>query len=182
MSRPANVSNYTERRRSFPTEALVLTRSGSDDGPVPHIVFEPLERERIQSVAAELEVTVDEFFADARTHLSDEQWVLLVDYARCCLRRALEIGSMLHAVVDEAAPTTPYLGRGRSSFVKAALGQWRDCFSPLPEIWRLAPVFEKVPGGEQRVKSEWAVLEVMAANRMFGAFEEEYTTFFRSTH
>lgn len=90
---------------------------------------------------------------------------------------------MLHAVVDQAASATePYAGRGRSAFVRMALEQWRDCFSPLPEIWELATLCEKIPGGEQRLKAEIAVLEVMAANRMFGAFDEEYESFFRSTH
>ena len=153
---------------------------GPDDSGVPQIVFTPAERERIAAITAELGATAAGFFADARPLLSDEEWSVLMTYSRSCITRALEIGSMLHAVVDEAATATPYAGRGRSAFVKAALEQWRDCFSPVPEIWRLAGVCQKVPRGERRVEGDVAVLEVMAANRMFGNFEREYETFFRS--
>ena len=102
-----------------------------------------------------------------------------MEYAGACVRRALEVGSLLHAVVKETDPPTPYPGRGRSAFVKAALEHWRDCFAPIPDVWRLAGLCQKVPGGEQRVKAEITVLEVMAADRMFGAFDEEYAAFFR---
>lgn len=151
-------------------------------GRVPEIVFSPSEREQLEALAAELGDSAREFFVDVRPHLSDAEWELLHRYTASCVRRALEIGSMLHAVVDQAASATePYAGRGRSAFVRMALGQWRDCFSPLPDAWRLAEVCEKVPGGEKRVQADVAVLEVMAANRMFGAFDEEYESFFRST-
>lgn len=155
---------------------------GSNDWGVPQIVFTVAERERIEGIAVELDATAADFFADARPHLSDEQWLVLMAYSRSCVERALEIGSMLHAIVDEAAAAIPYTGRGRSAFVKAALEGWRDCFSPVPEIWRLADVCQKVPRGERRVESDVAVLEVMAANRMFGNFDQEYETFFRPAH
>ena len=146
---------------------------------MPQIVFSPCERQQIDAVAAELETTAREFFADARPCLSEEQWLLLQGYSRACVRRALEIGSMLHAIVDETPSSTPYRGRGRTAFVKASIEAWRDCFAPLPEIWKLAALCEKVPGGEQRVLGDVAVLEVMAANRMFSNFEDELATFFR---
>lgn len=155
---------------------------GSDDWGVPQIVFSPDERDQISAIASQLDATAVDFFADARPHLSDEEWLVLMAYSRSCVERGLEIGSMLHAIVDEAAGAIPYPGRGRAAFVKAALEQWRDCFSPVPEIWRLAGVCQKVAGGERRVESDVAVLEVMAANRMFGNFDQEYETFFRSAH
>lgn len=143
------------------------------------IVFTSAEKERIAVVALELETTAREFFDDVRCDLSEDEWLLLMNYARACVRRALEIGTLLHALVDEAAAVTPYPGRGRAAFVKGALEQWRDCFSPVPEVWRLAAVCHKVPGGEQRLHAEVTVLEVMAADRMFGNFDAEYQAFFR---
>lgn len=150
------------------------------DCSVPRIVFTPCELERIDAIAAELEYTAKDFFADARPALSEEQWLLLNDYTRACVRRALEIGSMLHAIVDASPCAISYQGRGRAAFVKAGLETWRDCFAPVPEIWKLAALCDKIPGGEQRVMGDVAVLEVMAANRMFSTFEDEFATFFRA--
>jgi hypothetical protein len=58
-------------------------------------------------------------------------------------------------------------------FVRESLAAWRDAFAPVPQIWRLAPVLEIVPGGEERVLADVATLEVMAANRMFRSLDEQ---------
>lgn len=158
---------------------LVQAPAPFHDWCVAQIVFSSAEKERITEVSLELETTATEFFHDAQPCLSEDEWSLLIGYARACVRRALEIGSLLHALVDGAAPVTAYPGRGRAAFVKGALEKWRDCFSPVPDVWRLAAVCHKVPGGEQRVKAEVTVLETMAADRMFGTFDREYEAFFR---
>lgn len=136
------------------------------------------ERGRLEAVASELDLVTDEFLFDARDSLEPEQWELLLDYARACVRRVLEVGVMLHGVVDANCTRIEYPGRGREVFVRDALAAWRDAFAPLPDVWRLAPVFEAVPGGERRVLADIATLEVMALNRMFGALDAECAEFF----
>lgn len=139
------------------------------------------EKRRIEAIARELESCIVDFFADARESLSDEEWELLVGYARGCVRRTLEVGLVLHAGAESIEGChTAYPGRGRDSFVQAALELWRDCYSPVPEIWRLAPVMHSVTGGEQRVRNDISVLEVMASNRMFRSLDDEYSSFFES--
>ena len=130
------------------------------------------ERERIDAAAAEVDGAIGEFFEDARPALSCEEWETLLAYARACVRRALEIGTMLHGVVDSQCPNAiPYPGRGREVFLREGLAAWRDSFAPLPQVWRLAPVMERVPGGEKRFLADVATLEVMAANRAFGSLD-----------
>jgi hypothetical protein len=133
----------------------------------------PGERSRIERIASELDATIDEFFEDARERLSLEDWGLLHSYGRACVRRALEIGSLLHGVVDAQRSKVSYPGRGREVFVREALAAWRDCFAPIAEVWKLAAIFENVPGGERRVLAEVSTLEVMAANRMFDSLDEQ---------
>lgn len=141
---------------------------------VASVNLTPGECERIERIARELDDSIDEFFADARPLLSCEEWGLLTTYASACVRRALEVGAMLHGVVDNhSARHRPYPGRGRAVFVKAGLAAWRDAFAPMPEVWRLAPISEVVPGGEQRVLADVETLEVMAANRMFVSLDDQ---------
>lgn len=145
------------------------------------IVVTVLERERIESVAIELNVTIDEFFADARSDLQQGEWDLLTCYARSCIRRALEVGVLLHSVVDsQEACGFAYPGRGREPFVRAGLAAWKDSFAPVVDVWRLCTVFDRIEGGEKRVLADVAVLEVMAANRMFTSLDEQYSEFFAS--
>ena len=100
---------------------------------------------------------------------------------RSCIRRALEIGTLLHAVVDQQENTGfAYPGTGREPFVRAGLAAWKDSFAPVVDVWRLCPIFERIPGGEQRVMADVAALEVMAANRMFTSLDEQYSEFFAS--
>ncbi|HEX2295395.1 MAG TPA: hypothetical protein VHN37_08815 [Actinomycetota bacterium] len=141
---------------------------------MPEISMSPAERERIDAAAAELEPTIAEFFEDARPSLSCEEWETLVCYARACVRRAVEIGTLLHGVVDSQCPNAiPYPGRGRDVFLRDALAAWRDAFAPMPQVWKLAPVTERIAGGEKRVLADVATLEVMAANRAFGSLDQQ---------
>ncbi|MDQ4145494.1 MAG: hypothetical protein M3198_17490 [Actinomycetota bacterium] len=141
----------------------------------------PGELARIEEIAAELDGVVDDFFRDARRILSCDQWGLLTGYACACVRRALELGVLLHGVVDaHASCRLAYPGRGREVFVKAGLDAWRDSFAPMAEVWRLAPVLELVPGGESRVMADVETLEVMAANRMFVSLEDQCAEFLGS--
>lgn len=139
------------------------------------IAFTPDERARIERISRELDGALEEFFDDVRHVLSIEQWNSLACYVRACVRRALEVGTLLHAVVDAQRGCTAYKGRGRSAFVKQGLEAWRDSFSPIDDIWRLASVFAVVPGGEKRVLADVATLEVMAANRMFVPLDEQWS-------
>jgi hypothetical protein len=141
---------------------------------MPELKLSPGERAQMGRVANELDITIREFFADARDLLTEEQWDLLVGYAGACITRALEVGGLLHAVVDaQCSRAVEYRGRGREVFVRESLAAWRDAFAPVPQIWRLAPVLEIVPGGEERVLADVATLEVMAANRMFRSLDEQ---------
>jgi hypothetical protein len=138
------------------------------------ISLTPEERERIDAAAAELDEIIVEFFDDARPELSDEEWDTVICYARACVRRAVEIGTMLHGVVDSQCPDLiPYPGRGRDVFLRAALAAWRDAFAPMRQVWKLAPAMERVPGGEKRFLADVATLEVMAANRAFGSLDRQ---------
>ena len=136
------------------------------------------ERDKVEAVASDLDLAIDEFMFDARGQLSCEQWQLLLDYARACIRRVLEVGALLHGVVESQCERTEYPGRGREIFVRESLAAWKDSFAPVPEVWKLAPILSAVPGGERRVMAEIATLEVMAANRMFGSLDSESATFF----
>lgn len=140
-----------------------------------HVAFSAAERAQIEQIAAELETCFEEFFGDARRVLSREQWDALTGYARACVRRALEVGALLHGVVDAQRGCIPYKGRGRDVFVREGLAAWKDSFTPVQDVWQLAPVFAVVPGGEQRVLADVATLEVMAANRMFAPLEEQWS-------
>lgn len=141
----------------------------------------PAELEQVDAVAIELEPTIGEFFSDLRQDLSEEHWQLLMTYTRACVRRALEVGVHLHALVDaQGACAVAYPGRGRQSFVRAGLAAWKDSFAPIPEVWRLCAVFDRVPDGEHRIMGEVGVLEVMAANRMFSSLDDQYSEFFAS--
>ena len=145
------------------------------------VILARRERQRIDAVARELEGDVDEFFADLRAEIPVDEWELLAAYARACVRRAFEIGALLHAVVDAQQECgVAYPGRGREPFVKAGLAAWKDSFAPVVDVWRLCPVFEKVTGGEKRILADVAALEVMAANRMFTSLDEQYSAFFAS--
>ncbi|MDQ3914773.1 MAG: hypothetical protein M3323_05495 [Actinomycetota bacterium] len=141
---------------------------------MPRIDLTPEERACIENAAADVDATTIEFFADARPPLSCEQWNLLISYARACVRRALEIGTLLHAVVDSQCPDViPYPGRGRAVFLREGLAAWKDAFAPIPHVWDLAPVVELIPGGEKRLLADVATLEVMAANRAFGSLDAQ---------
>lgn len=140
------------------------------------VTFTPDERTRIEQIADELDGSLMEFFDDARRLLSSEQWETLSCYIRACVRRALEVGSLLHGVVDAQCGCTAYKGRGRNVFVRQGLQAWRDSFTPVDDIWDLASVFAVVPGGEQRVLADVATLEVMAANRMFVTLDDQWST------
>jgi len=143
--------------------------------------FSPSDIERIESISHELDGSIEEFFADARLTLSLDEWDLLKTYAGACIRRALDVGALLHAVVDQRRGTTfPYSGRGRETFVRAGLAAWKDAFAPIGDIWRLGPLFDKIEGGECRVLADVAALEVMAANRMFNPLDDQYAAFFSS--
>jgi hypothetical protein len=149
---------------------------------VASVNLSPGESDRINKVARELDTAIEEFFADARPLLSCEQWGLLTIYATACVRRALEVGVMLHGLVDNhGSRHRPYPGRGRDVFVKASLAAWRDAFAPIPDVWRLAPISEAVPGGEQRVHADVETLEVMAANRMFVSLDDQSAAFLSPT-
>ena len=139
------------------------------------VSFTSEEKDRIEKIAGELDGYLDEFFDDARRVLSTEQWNSLACYIRACVRRALEVGALLHGVVDAQSGCSAYKGRGRSVFVKQGLQAWRDSFTPVDDIWHLASVFAVVPGGEKRVLADVATLEVMAANRMFVPLDEQWS-------
>jgi hypothetical protein len=144
---------------------------------MPEIALTPIERQRIDAAVAEIDEVVVEFFEDARPALSCEEWDVLVTYARACIRRAVEIGTLLHGVVDSQCPNAiPYPGRGRDVFLREGLAAWRDSFAPIAQVWKLAPVVELVPGGEKRVLADVATLEVMAANRVFGSLDQQCAT------
>lgn len=148
--------------------------AGADAHNVPDISVTPAERERIDAAAAEVDCSIVEFFDDARPALSCDEWETLLAYARACVRRAVEIGTMLHGIVDSQCPNAiPYPGRGRDVFLREGLAAWRDAFAPVPQVWRLAPVMERVPGGEKRFLADVATLEVMAANRAFGSLDRQ---------
>jgi hypothetical protein len=136
--------------------------------------FTSSDRERIDAIVFELNGAIEEFFEDAKSDLSAAEWDLLASYAGASVRRVLEIGPLLHAIVDkQCSAAIPYPGRGRETFVRAALSAWRDSFTPVAEVWRLAPIFDKVQGGECRVLADVSALEVMAANRMFTSLDEQ---------
>ena len=145
------------------------------------IAVSPAERKRIDAVASELDNTIEEFFSDLQAALADDEWDLLQRYARSCVRRALEVGALLHAVVDaQQASGVPYPGRGREPFVRAGLEAWKDSFAPVVDVWKLCPIFQKVEGGEQRILADVGALEVMASNRMFTSLDDQYSEFFAS--
>ena len=146
--------------------------------PMGRFVFTQAERERHVEVAAQLEESIEDFFSDARAILSEPEWDLLLDYVRACLTRALEIGSMLHAIAQVRGRRTAYPGRGREAFVRAGLAAWKDSFAPIPHVWRVATLFERIPGGERRVLADVDALEVIAGSRMFVSLDEEYAAFF----
>lgn len=135
-------------------------------------VFTPHERDRIDAIAFDLSGLTREFFSDARGVLSEAEWALLDEYARSCIRRALEVAPLLHAVVDKQTGAIPYAERGRHTFVRLALDAWRASFAPVPEPWRVAVVFEKVEGGEARVMADISALEVIAADRALASLDE----------
>lgn len=152
-----------------------------DADPMAHCRFTQAERERIEWIDRELDLVIDEFFSDAREKLPHDEWSFLKSYASACVRRALEVGALLRAVADARCGTpVPYPGRGRETFVREGLAAWRDSFAPIPDVWRLAPIFERVPGGECRALADVTALEVMAANRMFDSLDEQYQAFFTS--
>lgn len=146
--------------------------------PMGQFVFTQTERERHAGVAAQLEESIEDFFSDARLVLADSDWDLLVTYVRACLNRALDVGSMLHAIAKGGDQTTAYPGRGREAFVRAGLAAWKDSFAPIPHVWRVATLFDRVPGGESRVLADVDALEVIAGSRMFVSLDEEYAAFF----
>lgn len=138
------------------------------------LAFSAAERARIEQIADELDASLEEFFRDARRVLSAEQWDVLTLYARACVRRTLEVGALLHGIVDAQRGCIAYKGRGRDVFVRQGLAAWKDSFTPVQDVWQLASVFAVVPGGEQRVLADIATLEVMAANRMFVPLDEQW--------
>lgn len=139
---------------------------------MPDISLTPAERARIDEAAADVDASIVEFFEDARPSLSCEEWETLLTFTRACVRRAVEIGTLLHGVVDSQCPDAiPYPGRGRATFLREGLAAWRDSFAPMAQVWKLAPVMERVPGGEKRFLADVATLEVMAANRAFGSLD-----------
>jgi hypothetical protein len=142
--------------------------------------FTSEERQRMAVVAEELNSAIDDFFRDSVDRVTAEEWDLLIAYATACVKRALEVGAMLRGIADGGDPELEYPGRGRETFVREALVAWRDSFAPIRDVWRLAPVFEKIDGGECRALADVAALEVMAANRMFMTLDEQYQTFFAS--
>jgi hypothetical protein len=141
---------------------------------VAEIVTHEAERRLIAEILRELGDVADGFFADARAVLSDDEWALLIEYATASARRVLEVGTSLHAVAAAHEETAGrYPGRGRTTFVRAGLRAWRDSYAPIRDVWRIAPVAERVPGGERRVLAEVETLEEMAANRLFNSLDEE---------
>jgi hypothetical protein len=141
-------------------------------------ILTPDELGKIETIAVELDGAIDEFFNDAKEVLLCDEWDFLKRYTGACIRRALEVGAMLRALSHARSAATPYPGRGCDTFVREALAAWRDSFAPVPDVWRLAPIFEKIEGGECRALADVAALEVMAANRMFTTLDEQYQAFF----
>lgn len=139
----------------------------------------PSDVDRIEAAALELRSTIDDFFCDARCGMSLEQWEQLTNYASACVRRVLEVGSLLHSIADAREKSAiPYAGRGRRTFVRGALDAWKDSYAPVAEPWKLALLFEHIPGGEKRVFADIAALEVMAANRLSASLDDEYERLF----
>ena len=161
------------RSANIRANSLVQGAGDVDAGTVAECIFTSTERKRIDSIAFELSDAVEDFLGDARESLSIEEWDILSGYVMASIRRVLEVGPLLHAVVDKQEGALPYPGRGREAFVRAALLAWRDSFAPIKEVWRLAPILEKVEGGERRVLADIAALEVMAANRMFTSLDDQ---------
>jgi hypothetical protein len=96
------------------------------------------------------------------------------EYATARVRRVLEVGTSLHALVDaHESSSWAYAGRGRDAFVRAGLTAWRDCYSPIRQPWRLASIVDRLPGGERRFLADVATLETMAANRLFTSLDDE---------
>ena len=134
----------------------------------------PAEESRVALVAAEMDAEFAAFFSDVKELLSPASWDLLHEYARACILRALELGVLLHAVVDaHGSRGVPYKGGGRDAFVRRGVAAWRESFAPVRDVWRLAAVFSAVPGGERRVMGDVETLEVMATNRMFVSLEQQ---------
>lgn len=144
-----------------------------DAVPVADCTFTSQERKRIDAISFDLSDVVEEYFADARETLSEEDWQLLADYAKARINRVLELVPLLHALVDRQRDALPYPGRGRATFVRSALTAWRDSFSPIEDTWRLAPVLLKIEGGEQRVMADVAALELVAVDRLMHPWEEQ---------
>ncbi len=114
-----------------------------------------------------------EFLGDAFAALDERQRDTLSSYVHARITRVLEIGTLLHALAD-ARGEHEYAGRGCATFVRDALAVWADSFQPIAQPWRLAPIFEVVEGGEQRVLADVTTLEVMATNRAFGWLDSRW--------
>lgn len=146
-----------------------------------YFVVGPEDAQGLRCITDEMERETEEFFADARLVLTDGEWELLSSYARACVQRALEVGVMLRALTRSLPSADfPYPGRGQEAFVRAGLAAWKDCFAPLAQVWRVASLFHRIPGGEARVLADIDALEVIAAGRMFTPLEEEYAALFPS--
>jgi hypothetical protein len=146
----------------------------ADAVSVTECVLTSDERERIERIASEFGDIAEEFFRDVRPTLSCAEWALLTRYAAGRVRRTLEVGLLLHALVEtQQNDALPYPGRGRETFVRAALAAWGDSFAPIRDAGRLGSVFAKVEGGERRVLADVSTLEVMAANRMFASLDDQ---------
>lgn len=138
------------------------------------IVLSAGELDRIEAIVGELKVIVDEFLGDARAALSGDEWAVVEEYATARVRRVLELGVSLHAVADaHEATSSAYEGRGRPSFVRAAAAAWAEAYASIPSPWRLALIYELIPGGEERLLADVATLETMAANRFFTSLDEQ---------
>lgn len=145
------------------------------------VVLSPEERTRIGEILQELGGAIDDFFAEARPALTCDEWSVIVEYATARMRRVLEIGTSLHAVVDAHEGCAPaYAGRGRESFVRSALEAWRDSFTTIKDPWRIALIVDKLPGGEACLLADVATLETMAANRLFSSLDDQWARMFAS--
>lgn len=132
------------------------------------------ESRRIGDVLSEMRPLIDEFFRDARTRLSPNEWQLLWSYTESCIRNTLEIGCCLHAIAEAyGCLWMGYPGRGRETFVADSLRAWRDSFAPIKDPWRVGIVAERMDGGEKRLIADVTTLEAMACDRLFARFEEE---------
>ena len=148
---------------------------------VAEVVLTPGERRRIAEVLEELTRVGEGFFGDARSRLSADEWTLLVGYAAACVRRVLEVGTSLRAVVAaHEGGAASGCGAGGEAFVRAAMRAWVDSYATIEDVWRVSLLFDRIPGGEKRVMAEVAVLEAMAANRMFTSLDEECARFLSS--